>query len=90
MLILHTINVISGFALQFDKLLENIQLSKKMRLRDFDNLFWSIQTLVTTCNGNPVEKFKDYIITNNIPNDDLILNNMVRKVNVLFVFKLIL
>lgn len=43
--------------------MEAVSLTKQLKLSDLEAIFWSIQTAIATDNDNPVEKLKQYILT---------------------------
>jgi len=47
---------------EFVQMIEPIGLNKSMQLKDFEAIFWTIQTRIATHQLNPFEHFTDYLI----------------------------
>ncbi|KAJ8910851.1 hypothetical protein NQ315_015587 [Exocentrus adspersus] len=54
------------------KIIETLDLKKQLKLNDLEAIFWSLQTAIATNDNNPIDKFKSYIL-----NDDLTISNDV-------------
>lgn len=70
------IEVVCDF--KFTKLLTPIKLGKQLKLKDLDSIFWAFQTALATSTDNPVEHFKDYVVSNDMENGNELFRNMVR------------
>ncbi|GJQ79702.1 hypothetical protein Trydic_g5849 [Trypoxylus dichotomus] len=62
---------------EFMKILNPIKLTKQLKLKDLDSIFWSFQTSLTTSNDNPIEHFKDYVVMQDLENGNELFRNMM-------------
>ncbi|KAK9710027.1 Peroxin-3 [Popillia japonica] len=62
---------------EFTKLLTPIKLGKQLKLKDLDSIFWAFQTALATSTDNPVEHFKDYVVSNDMENGNELFRNMI-------------
>lgn len=58
-------------------MVDNIDLKKQLTLSDLEAIYWSLQTAVATNNENPVDKFKSYILHDDLINSSEIYNSIV-------------
>nr|CAH7761828.1 unnamed protein product [Callosobruchus chinensis] len=47
---------------EMEKLLQGIELTKRLKLSDLEAIFWSLQTSLASHDESPIENFKNYII----------------------------
>nr|CAI5867811.1 unnamed protein product [Callosobruchus analis] len=51
---------------EMEKLLQGIELTKRLKLSDLEAIFWSLQTSLASHDQSPIENFKNYIIINDV------------------------
>ncbi|KAG5897336.1 hypothetical protein JTB14_030222 [Gonioctena quinquepunctata] len=59
------------------KCVENLELSKQLKLSDIEAIYWSIQTSLATHNESPVENFRSFIILE-VTTGSSVYDNMIR------------
>lgn len=63
---------------EVDKLLQNVDLKKQMKLSDLETIFWSLQSGLDASNDNPVNHLREYILESDPPSSDDVYSNMLR------------
>ncbi|CAH1179420.1 unnamed protein product [Phaedon cochleariae] len=64
--------------IEMTKCVENLELSKQLKLSDIEAIYWSIQTALATHVDSPVENFKDYILPDNSASSSSIYDQLLR------------
>lgn len=54
-----------------------MELKRKLSLKDLENIFWAIQTTITTSDSNPIDSFSKFIVPD-VPTDKTTYTDMVR------------
>ncbi|XP_018564710.1 peroxisomal biogenesis factor 3 [Anoplophora glabripennis] len=64
--------------IEVKKIMDGVNLKKQLKLSDLEAIYWSLQTAVATNNENPIDKFKSYILHENLNNSNEMFNNILR------------
>lgn len=54
-----------------------MDLKRRLSIYDIEQIFWAIQAKLCDSTEDPIQKIKDYIITEDITNANDIYNNLV-------------
>lgn len=60
-----------------DKLLQNVDLKKQMKLSDLEAIFWSLQSSIDASDNNPVSQLRKYIFPDDCPAGQDVYSSMV-------------
>ncbi|XP_023017170.2 peroxisomal biogenesis factor 3 [Leptinotarsa decemlineata] len=60
------------------KCVEDLELTKQLKLSDIEAIFWTVQTNLATHKNSPVECFASYILRNSISDPADVYCNMIR------------
>lgn len=78
-----------------DKLLENLDLKKQMKLSDLEAIFWSLQCSIDASDNNPVSQLRKYIFPEDSPAGQdvyslmvIILQNLIFQLSKMVQFQL--
>lgn len=62
---------------EVDKLLQNVDLKKQMKLSDLEAIFWSLQSSIDASDNNPVSQLRKYIFPDDCPAGQDVYSSMV-------------
>lgn len=63
---------------QFEKIVGSLPLQKKLKISDFEAIFWAIQSALPTSEHNPLDMFRNYILNESIADSSEIYKNLLR------------
>lgn len=76
-MVIRSFNYINYYNFQYTKILGPLPLKRHLKIADIENIFWAVQSAIKDSGCDPINNFTDYILSEELNDEQDIFNNMV-------------